>query len=113
VRQVFVANPGETLQRRFHVVSTGEAIRLEHMRQTPIEALQHLIGLWILQLGEPLLSPQHQAQLIELMLAADILVSLPKGRVSELSALICQQGLPLERRDHMQANAPMPQSSCS
>ncbi len=77
------------------IVEPDEAVsmRLQHLRQAPVEALHHAVGLRVPGLGQPVLNAQRLTQCIELMLAADVLLAPPEGMVSELPAVIRQQRL--------------------
>ena len=56
-------------QRLLQVLGAVESMRLEHIRNAPIETLDHPTGLGRSGLGQPVLDLQRLAQLVKLMLA--------------------------------------------
>lgn len=110
--QVLVVEPDEAGQRRLQVVGAVESMRLQHLRQSPVEALHHAVGLRMLGLGQLVLDTQCLAQCIELMFAAGVLLAPPEGPVGELPAVVRQQRLDLERRGPVQGIEERARSSC-
>lgn len=99
---MFYVQPHEAVQRRLQVECAVEAMRLQHLFQSPVETLHHPVGLRMLGHCEPVLNPQRLVQRIELMLATGILLMPPKGPVGELPPAVGHQRLDLERRSLVQ-----------
>lgn len=96
--QVLVVEPDESVQRRLQVMGAVEAMRLQNLRQSPVEALHHAVGLRMLGLGQSVLNAQRLAQRIKLMVSAGVFLAPPERPISELSAVVRQQRLDPERR---------------
>ena len=56
--QMLVVEPDEAVQRRLQIMCAVEAVRLEHLGQAPIEALDHAVGLGVFGLGQSVIDVQ-------------------------------------------------------
>ena len=64
---------------------------VQHITDSPIKALDHAIGLWRSGFCQAVLNAQGFAQLIELMVAARLTLTIGKQAVSELFAVVSEQ----------------------
>ena len=78
-------------QRLLQVLGAVESMRLQYIRNAPIEALDHPIGLRGSRLCQPVFDLQRLAQLIKLMLAAGLTLTTGKQAIRELLAVVNAQ----------------------
>ena len=96
LRQVMVIQPHKSMQGFLQVFAAVEVVRAQHLAQPSIEALDHAIGLRSFGLGQPMLNTQGLAQLVKLVLSCGLAASATKQAVSELFAVVREDGVNLE-----------------
>src|SRR5690606_3139322 len=79
------------------ILPAVKVVRVEHLLQASIEALDHAVGLWRSGLGQPVVNAQAFTQLIKLMLTRSLTAVFAKQPVPELLAIVSQQSVDLER----------------
>jgi len=68
LRYSVVVQPDEAVQRLLQVFGAMEVVRVEHLRDAPVKALDHAVGLRVFGFCEPVLDAQRLAQRIEAVL---------------------------------------------
>ena len=86
-----------THERLLQIFTAGESVCLEHISDTPVEALDHAIGARRAWFGQAVFNVQGLAQLIKLMVARGLALTAGKQPVSELLAVVGQNFLHLDR----------------
>ena len=88
LRYSMVVQPDEAVERLLQVLGAVEVVGVEHLRDAPVEALDHAVGLRVLGLREAVLDAQGLAQRIEAVLARSVLGPNAEGAVRELAPIV-------------------------
>ena len=84
-------------QGLLQILSAVEVVRLEHVADAAIEALDHAIGFGRAGLGQAVLNTQLLAQLVKLVVPRGLALTRGKQAVRELLAAVGQEPGDLER----------------
>ena len=98
LRYSMVVQPDEAVERLLQIFGAVEVMRVEHLSDAPVKALDHAVGMRVLGFCKPVLDAQRLTQRVETMLARGVLGPLAEGAVGELAAVVGEQRAQLHRR---------------
>ena len=91
LRDSMVVQRDEAVVRSRQILGAVEVVRVERLRDAPVKALDHIVGLRVLGFSERVLDAQCPAQRIDAVLVRSVLGPLAEGAVGELAAVVGDQ----------------------
>ena len=90
LRKLLVVEQRVAMQRGFQLFAGPEVVRLQHLLDPAVEALDHAVGLRVLRRGQAMVDGEVGAEPVELVLAGGAALAQAEQAVGELFAVVGQ-----------------------